>query len=83
MQVGPGEAPNGHRKQNGKTRRIFKILNQKKLVKQHLTFYKPFLESSLPQLIGLLFKHANQRKMNRANFKARLEALHLWRSGPI
>lgn len=49
---------------------IFEILDlqhlkdQKKLTKQHLNPYKPFLGSSSPTLIGLLYKLGNKNKVN-------------------
>ena len=45
-------------------RMIFKTLDHKKFTKEQLTLYKPFLESLLPELIGLLFSHANKRKVD-------------------
>lgn len=53
----------GCRKQNGKAQRmIFETFNQRKLTKQQVTFYKPFLESSLLTLIGQSFKHTNKER---------------------
>jgi len=62
MLVGSGEAPKW--KQNGKIlRMIFEILNQEKS-SQTATDLSQVIPRVSTVLTGLLFKHANERKMN-------------------